>query len=120
MQTNSVIIDQKHKKGSLVMDYDDILKKSHVLGDDFNYYNIRKSYNIAMPSKRNQVYNHPYLNCYPSLYLDYLTFEDQKLAQCQLLYYFMNGILDYQVHMGLKDTLDFIQEEHLSGLNMYE
>ncbi len=71
------------------------ISKSLKNEEDFNFYCYEKSYNIAVPRNRFQIYNHPYLMCEPKIYIDYNKFEDQKLAQCQLMYFFMNGIVDY-------------------------
>ena len=42
----------------------------------------------------------------PRLQIDIMSFAEQKLAQTQLMYYFMNGVIDYQIHILIKDTCE--------------
>jgi hypothetical protein len=65
-------------------------------------------YNIAIPANRSQVYSHPYLMAEPRLAMDVVKFSDQKFAQTQLMYYFINGVVDYQIHVLIKDTCEYL------------
>jgi len=70
-------------------------KNKKIFGDDFNYYCSAKSYNLAMPKLRNQIQNQPYLMAEPKLVVDYQLFSEQSLSQCQLLYFYINPVIDY-------------------------
>ena len=79
------------KRGKILVNTDDKNKK--IYGDDFNYYSAAKSYNLAMPKTRHQ--NQPYLMSLPKIIFDFQTFDNYSLSQCQLLYFYINQILDY-------------------------
>jgi hypothetical protein len=72
-------MDQGKKRSQVIIGHDENSKKP-ILGDDFYYFSKQKSYNIAIPKVRSQIYNHPYLMVEPRLQIDVMPFTDQQLA----------------------------------------
>jgi len=48
--------------------------------DDFYHFSQSKSYAIALPEFRQEIYNHPYVLVKPSMYFDYHSFDEQRLG----------------------------------------
>jgi hypothetical protein len=56
--------------------------------------------------------------CEPRLAIDVVKFRDQKFAQTQLMYYFLNGVVDYQIHILIKDTCEYFQTSFFQELTL--
>ena len=99
-----MVMESGPKRGKILVNTDD--KNRKIYGDDFNYYSAAKSYNLAMPGSRHQLQNMPFLMSYPRIIFDFQTFENYSQSQCELLYFYINQILDYQIHLMLKNSCE--------------
>lgn len=72
---------------------------------------------MAIPELRKDLSGHPYIMIEPSLYSDYHMPDEGRVAQSQLMFFYLNGAVDYSTHLLLKDILDHLQNAIIKSLS---